>query len=221
MRRPSDHPEAERRRASLPRRAVRRLGRGALKLGLLTAAAFAGGFAAFMATLPAPPAADPVAEGIVVLTGGDDRIDAALRLLGERHADRLLISGLHAATSRAALRRQHPANDSAFDCCIDLGWEARDTPGNATEIARWARANHYRSLIVVTAAYHMPRALLELDAQLGDVTLIPYPVTPDALARDGAWRDPENVRLLAGEYVKYVAAQARIGGDKLLRMAGL
>lgn len=210
-----------RRRPPLARRVLRRLGRGAAKLALIGVAAFAGGFAAFIMTLPATPGAAPEAEGIVVLTGGDDRIDAALKLLEEKHAGRLLISGLHAATGRAALQRQHPDRAAAFACCVDLGWEARDTPGNATEIARWARSHGYRSLIVVTASYHMPRALLELDAQLGDVALIPYPVTPDAIARPDAWRDPETVKLFAGEYMKYVAAQARLGGDRLLRLAGL
>lgn len=209
------------RRPSLARRIARRLTRGAAKLALLSVAAFAGGFAAFVLTLPGAPPAAPEAEGIVVLTGGDERIDVALRLLEEKHAGRLLISGLHAATGRVALQRQHPTRSAAFDCCVDLGWAARDTPGNATEIARWARAHGYRSLIVVTASYHMPRALLELDAQLGDVTLIPYPVTPGAIAGPDAWRDPETVKLFAGEYMKYVAAQARIGGDKLLRLAGL
>lgn len=205
----------------LGRRILRRLGRGAGKLILLGTAAFAGGFAAFLLTLPAPPAAEPMAEGIVVLTGGDERIDVALQLLEEKHAGRLLISGLHAATGRLALQRQHPARADAFTCCVDLGWEARDTPGNATEIARWTRAHGYRSLIVVTASYHMPRALLELGAQLDGVTLIPFPVTPEVLARPDAWRDPETVKLFAGEYMKYVAAQARIGGDQLLRLAGL
>ena len=219
---PSPGPESHRqRRPSRARRIVRRLGRGVAKLTLLGTAAFAGGFAAFVMTLPALPEAAPMAEGIVVLTGGDDRIDAALRLLEDKHAGRLLISGLHAATGRAALKAQHPSGADAFACCVDLGWAAQDTPGNATEIARWTRAHGYRSLIVVTASYHMPRALLELDAQLGDVTLIPYPVTPDALARPDAWRDPETVKLFAGEYMKYVAAQARLGGDKLLRLAGL
>ena len=67
----------------------------------------------------------------------------------------------------------------------------------------------------------MPRALLELGEQMPGVALIPYPVTPGAIAGPDAWRDPAAVSLVAGEYVKYMATQARIGGDKLLRMAGI
>jgi uncharacterized SAM-binding protein YcdF (DUF218 family) len=191
------------------------------KLVLVAAAAFAGGFAAFVFTLPPPAPSPPEAQGIVVLTGGDDRIQVALALLAERHGQRLLISGVNAATGRAALRNAHHADEAAFACCVDIGWEAQNTPGNATEATRWARANGYTQLIVVTASYHMPRALLELGEQMPEVTLIPYPVVPGALARPDAWRDPETLTLLASEYTKYVAAHARIGGDRLLRMAGI
>ena len=37
------------------------------------------------------------------------------------------------------------------------------------------------SLIVVTAGYHMPRALAELRRALPDVTLYPVPVQPPAM----------------------------------------
>lgn len=202
-------------------RLLRRLGSGLAKLVLVGAAAFAGGFAAFVVTLPQPASAPPDGQGIVVLTGGDDRIEVALKLLEEGHGQRLLISGVNAATGRAALRNAHHADEAAFACCVDIGWEAQNTPGNATEATRWARANGYTQLIVVTSSYHMPRALLELGEQMPDVTLMPYPVVPGILARPEAWRDPETLSLLAGEYTKYVAAHARIGGDKLLRMAGI
>lgn len=183
-------------------------------------AAFAGGFAAFVTTLPMPPREAPLAEGIVVLTGGDDRIEAALALLETGHGSRLLISGLHEATNRAALRSQHPNSDAAFDCCVDLGWYAQNTPGNAAEAAQWARAKGFHSVIVVTASYHMPRALLELGSQMEGVTLVPYPVMPEVLTREGAWRDPATLKLMASEYVKYIATQARIGGGRLIAMLG-
>jgi len=183
-------------------------------------AAFAGGFAAFVTTLPMPPREAPLAEGIVVLTGGDDRIDVALDLLETGHGSRLLISGLHEATSRAALRKTHPNSDAAFDCCVDLGWYAQNTPGNAAEAAQWAKAKGFRSVIVVTASYHMPRALLELGSQMEGVTLVPYPVMPEVLTRKGAWRDPATLKLMAGEYMKYIATQARLGGGRLIAMLG-
>lgn len=206
---------------SPPARKRRRWLSGFLKLAVIAFAAFAGGFAAFVTTLPMPPQDVPAAEGIVVLTGGDDRIDAALDLLKSGRGSRLLISGLHEQTNRAALRAQHRDSDAAFDCCVDLGWYAQNTPGNAAEAAQWAKAKGFRSVIVVTASYHMPRALLELGSQMQDVTLIPYPVMPVSLTKKGAWRDPATIRLMAGEYFKYIAAQARIGGGRLIAASGL
>ena len=46
------------------------------------------------------------------------------------------------------------------------------TRGNAAETAEWARAHQVRSLIVVTSAYHMPRALAELGRDLPDVATL-------------------------------------------------
>jgi len=56
---------------------------------------------------------------------------------------------------------------------------------------------------VVTAGYHMPRALLELRRTLPDAVLLPHPVATAPLraaAGSRAWR------LLAGEYLKLVGA---------------
>ncbi|HJS88024.1 MAG TPA: YdcF family protein, partial [Acetobacteraceae bacterium] len=85
---------------------------------------------------------------------------------------------------------------------VTLGSGAASTHGNAEEIAAWARANRLRSLIVVTAFYHMPRALAEIGRALPDVTLYPASVSP-ARAGDGIG----GVRLLAEEYTKYLGAE--------------
>jgi uncharacterized SAM-binding protein YcdF (DUF218 family) len=97
-----------------------------------------------------------------------------------------------------------------FDCCIDLGRAALNTAGNADETRRWVEANAIRtSLIIVTSNYHMPRALVELRSALPQLDLIPYPVVSDRL-RNSDWRSDTHVaRLLAIEYVKFLAAIVR------------
>jgi uncharacterized SAM-binding protein YcdF (DUF218 family) len=69
--------------------------------------------------------------------------------------------------------------------------------------AEWARANAIRSLIVVTAGYHMPRAMAELTRALPGVALYPAPVSPPSL--HGA-NTTAMLRLLAGEYTKWLVA---------------
>ena len=153
---------------------------------------------------------DGHAEGAVALTGGADRIADAVALLARGHADRLLITGVNPATTRGEIIRQTPAARDLIDCCISLGYEAANTLGNAAETERWVRANHIRSLIVVTSNYHMPRALAEMGSALPGVELTAYPVVSDR-GRHPWWGDGASARLILWEWIKYNAATLRIG----------
>ncbi len=163
------------------------------------------GFAAFVVTLPAslPISAMPRADAIVVLTGGGgSRINAAAQLLAQGHGQRLLISGVNGTVRPSDIQRLFHLDAAAMACCIDLDYRARNTLGNADEIAAWARAHQYRQLIVVTSAYHMPRALIELRAAMPAARLIPFAVAPAHLG----W---ESWRRQFVEYLKYIAILAR------------
>ena len=119
---------------------------------------------------------DRNAEGIVVLTGGASRIPDAIELLASGRGQRLLITGVYPSTNSGELARLVPRYQRLFACCIDLDHSARNTIGNAIETRRWSRERGFRSLVVVTSAYHMPRAMAELAHQLPDVALIEFPV---------------------------------------------
>lgn len=155
---------------------------------------------------------DPVdgvgrADGIVALTGGAERIDEAIRILEAGSASRLLISGVNAKTSRKALRDLYPQHAELFSCCIDIGYRALDTRGNATETERWTRAFGYRSLIVVTSAYHMPRSLAELRRAMPNVAFVAHSVRSPEFEAGGWWSDRATIRLLGLEYLKFVFAR--------------
>ena len=169
------------------------------------------GFFWFLARVPAedvPP--DRKAEGIVVLTGGAARINDAIELLAAERGHRLLITGVNPTTHRAELARLTPQYRKLFACCIDLDRSAMNTIGNAVETRRWTRARGFRSLLVVTSAYHMPRALAELAHELPDVTLIAFPVWTERERANPWWTDAGTARLLISEYLKYVYAVARM-----------
>lgn len=153
------------------------------------------GFAWFLRAAEQPAELPPRADGIVALTGGAGRVEAALRLLAEGRARVALVSGVGGAAEFAALARRADV-DPDLGARVTLGRAAQSTRGNAVETAAWVRANGLRSLIVVTAGYHMPRALAELARTLPDVALYPAPVAAAA-----SWR------LLAGEYSKWLAAE--------------
>jgi uncharacterized SAM-binding protein YcdF (DUF218 family) len=149
------------------------------------------------------------ADGIVVLTGAATRIPDAIELLNAKHGKRLLITGVHPTTRAREISRLMPLNQQIFNCCVDLDRSALNTFGNALETRRWARERGFTSLIVVTSNWHMPRAMAELAHQLPDATLIAYPVLSDKI-KSSAWlTDPEIMRLLVSEYLKYLFAVVR------------
>ena len=116
----------------------------------------------------------PVADGIVALTGGPDRITVAYRLLDEGKGMRLLITGVHPDVTPISLKNIVPGDAEKFDCCVDLGRMAENTIGNAAETADWVRRNDYRSVILVTSTYHLPRARLELRRAMPTVEIVAY-----------------------------------------------
>ena len=134
-------------------------------------------FASIVTRLPAQN--NPHADGIVVLTGEGRRIAEGARLLDEGRAQRMLISGVFRRTGKKALLEISGLPEDKFDCCVDIGYNALDTAGNANETRAWATSHGYDSLIVVTASYHMPRSLAELSLALPSTRLVPHPVVPN------------------------------------------
>jgi uncharacterized SAM-binding protein YcdF (DUF218 family) len=158
------------------------------------------------------PAAEPqAADGIVALTGAgsNERIAAAVRLLETDKAQRMLVSGVNPEASREDIRTVSRAVRRLYDCCVDLGFEAANTVGNAKETREWARAMRFRSLIVVTADYHMPRAMLELQGAMPDAQLQAYPVRTSVIEPARWWRTGSGARLMVLEYTKYLAILGR------------
>jgi uncharacterized SAM-binding protein YcdF (DUF218 family) len=169
------------------------------------------GFVLFAnAVMREPEVQNVHADGIVVLTGGQTRISEAARLLEDKRGERLLISGVNPKTGRPSLLRISGLDEKIFNCCVDLGYAALNTIGNAEETRRWAEALGYDRLIVVTASYHMPRSLAELARAMPNIELVPHPVAPDVLRHKVWWLDPTAARLLASEYIKFLPAAARL-----------
>jgi uncharacterized SAM-binding protein YcdF (DUF218 family) len=185
-----------------------------LKCALFGVILLIGGFAFFTWSLPIEEVAlDRNADGIVVLTGGSSRVIDALDLLAKGRAKRLLITGVNTGTTTADIAREVVNYNRLLACCVDLDYSALNTLGNAVQARRWVLDHDFRSLIVVTSAYHMPRALAELSHQLPDAVLIPYPVVSDRLRVEPWWSNGTTTRLVLSEYFKFLAAKLRMRFD--------
>jgi uncharacterized SAM-binding protein YcdF (DUF218 family) len=158
-----------------------------------------------------------VADAIVVLTGADKRIDEGFRLLREGLGRRLLISGINPHTKPWHLQRLANPGEALFECCVDFGYIAQNTVGNASETKAWAEHYGFSRIIVVTSSYHMARSLTELGRVLPNVELIAHPVVPRILRDEPWWLHMSTMRILVGEYLKLIPSAARFVAARLIR----
>lgn len=190
--------------------------RGLVRASIVTALAIAFfgaalGFVGFLSQLRVAelkPSSN--ADGIVVLTGGSSRVSDAVELLAKGYGKRLLISGVHPTNGVSDISRSVPDSQALLDCCADLDRSAVNTRSNAAETRRWVHERGFRSLIVVTSNYHMPRAIVEMSHAMPDINLIPFAVVSDKWRDEPWWTNGAAMRLLLSEYVKYVAAEVRV-----------
>jgi uncharacterized SAM-binding protein YcdF (DUF218 family) len=189
---------------------MKRASQLAAVLALAVLLAACGGFAWFLHRVAEPAPIPSHADAIAAFSGGPDRVETALRLLADGRADRLLLSGIGGGANLTELAHLAELDPRPLAARVSIGRDATTTRGNALETAAWARANAIHTLLVVTASYHMPRALAELGRALPDVTLYPVPVAP----HEGGLP----LRLAAEEYVKFLAAET--GLSTLLQPRG-
>lgn len=169
-----------------------------------------GGLVWFARQLPREVAdGDRITDAIVVLTGGSGRVETGLKLLARERAKKLFISGVYRGVEVNEILRFASEAPEDLACCIALGYVADNTAGNALETAEWMRGEGYHSLRLVTAAYHMPRSLVEFRRAMPDVEIVPHPIFPDHVKQSDWWRWPGTALLFASEYNKYLASWLR------------
>lgn len=142
-------------------------------------------------------------DAIVALTGGSGkRIGAAIRLLETDGSRRLLVSGVHSSVDTRDLIKTAGGSEALFKCCIDIGHMASSTKENAIETAEWARKHGYKSIVLVTSDYHMPRSLLWFKNQVPELQIVPYPIESQIKPKTW-WQSWKSMRGLVTEWAKY------------------
>ncbi len=148
-------------------------------------------------------------DGLVVLTGGENRVREGLRLMIETPVRRVLISGVYRSTTHDDFRRHFGLPSVLSNCCLDIGYAAQDTVGNADETRAWVKVWGFQRVIVVTSGYHMPRSMLELRRALPHIQLIPHPVSWGRENKPRWWVDSGAMRVVLREYSKLLLAVVR------------
>ncbi len=100
------------------------------------------GFAWFALILPQPLGAGK-SDAVIVLTGGEGRID-----------------------------REYEVSNARMACCVTLENKSVDTRSNAAEAARWIAAEKVRSVRLVTSDWHMRRAAWELEQTAPGILIV-------------------------------------------------
>lgn len=155
------------------------------------------------------------ADGIIVLTGGGGRVEYGLTLLGTGRGQALFISGVDPSVPMADVISKAPAAVRSVLAIlsrgkITLGREAVNTIGNAQESTDWIIKHHFSTILLVTADYHMLRALAEFEAYLPQgVLLIPAAVKTGNYNSTAWFADAPTRNLIFGEFNKFLAAKLR------------
>jgi len=129
--------------------------------------------------------------------------------MADKKAKRVLISGVNPNTKMHDIVTLNQVHKPLFDCCVDLERVAQDTVGNAVESKKWVEAHKFKSLILVTSSYHMPRSLFEFRRIMPEIVIRPFAVPHDELTKQRWWTDSDALRLVMSEYVKYLGANLR------------
>lgn len=146
------------------------------------------------------------ADAIIVLTGGDKRVNTGLDLLAADKADHLFISGVNSRVKPVELVALWKGDHDKVLPKITLGYAADSTATNATESQEWIRKNNIKSIRLVTANYHMTRALLMFHKAVPEVEIYKHPVVPDDFE---PWKE-QFWPLTFSEYNKVLATWLRL-----------
>jgi len=158
--------------------------------------------------------AEATTDAIVVLTGGSGRLDEGLDLLEASKAGQLFVSGVYKGTEVRRLLAISEKGRGNLEERIAIG-NAENTRENAVETSVWSAKNEVRSLRLVTAAYHMPRSLLEFEYFMPGTRIIPNPVFPAHVKQERWWAYPGTAMLISREFNKFLLAWVRHWAERL------
>ena len=145
-------------------------------------------------------------DAIVVLTGGGERVPKALSLLSERYAQHLFISGVNRTVKLSDLTKGLPPELIGQ---ITLGYQAKDTRGNAKETGDFIQKKNIKRILLITSFYHMPRSIFEILKVSPHLQIVPFPIFPKSFNNSVEWIKTRYAWLLFVEYHKFIVTKVQ------------
>lgn len=175
--------------------------RGILPVLLLLALAAGSAWPHYSATRLPRPAPGERADAVVVLAGGEHRIEEGVRAWRAGAGRELYIVGTGPQTPVSAIVPGYGGFDGEVRKRIHVeGW-SETTLENAVSVKGIVAEHSIRTLVLVTSDYHMARAHLALSTTLPTaVRILPLPVKSEWKGSDASWR---KARLFLFEAWKY------------------
>ena len=139
--------------------------------------------------------------GIVVLTGGKNRIEKGVDLLSKGYGDKLLISGVFMPSEIEAKFSLEKEKKELFRCCVFFDQRSRNTLENAQEVDKWLKENKdIKTIILVSSYYHLPRSIMIFEKEISSkVKIYPKPAFQNINFRNQFFF---HLRLIISEYLK-------------------
>ena len=151
----------------------------------------------FKNSIPESPSSINPSDAIIVLTGDrGKRIEKGYELIEKSKRYKMFITGV--GGSKQVLQEILGFDKSKVECCIEFGYNAKNTYQNAIETKIWASKNNIHSITLVTTDLHMQRSLF-LFTQITNLEIQIYPI---------AYRNKViPLEKLFFEYIKYIVSR--------------
>ena len=137
------------------------------------------------------------ADVIIVLSGGEDRVEHGVRLYQQDYADKLLFTGVG---SRSMYRQALSLGITEDDILLEE--RSRTTFENAKYSVEIVRAQGFQSAIIVTSPTHTRRSSIIFAEFFEGVDLTVCSVPYDLSIADKWWKDRGTTRDVTSEYLK-------------------
>ncbi len=143
-------------------------------------------------------------DAVVVLSGGLGRVEEGLKLLKAGKGEYLIISGVDKDSDIKSIFFLHDPVDFVDNKRIILEKSSSSTFENARDVKKIVDRRGFKSIILITSAYHIKRARFIFFKVLPeDVKIFYHTVSTENFDEKKWWKDRNSTLLLLTEFVKF------------------